>query len=182
MLTKQIIKNKQLHTRNNIESEDWGGNSIMYLIPLSILSSVLYFSLIIFLIDRRTDEQMDGKSIYVPAMLWFVRNMHLVFIHSSWLTAPKIFGSDKSNGSIFCCNIWFRVLRSWKHFRVMNGKWVPCSSLQAPFHPSRVYVTEVAFGKHLRMGAGWVVRRTNHDQKVGTFSPTLDLHPWRLNQ
>lgn len=58
-----------------------------------------------------------------------------------------------------------------KIFRATKLNRVSCCSQQVPFHHDWVYLNEVTFGKHLRMGAG--CRGTNQEESVETFNPTL---------
>lgn len=62
------------------------------------------------------------------------------------------FLSCRSNGSIFCYNIWSLVLSSQKCFRVIEVKWVSCYSSQPLSTTAGFLIMMVAFGRQLRMG------------------------------
>ena len=110
-------------------------------------------------------------------ILWFFNKYSLVFIHSSQL--PKTL--EKSNGSIFCFDIWSLIFSSWSDFRATEGKQTSCYSQQTPFYHIWVCVNELVFGKHLRMGL-----TVSHEERIVGFSPTPDFwggeRRWMLSQ
>lgn len=118
--------------------------------------------------------EIDNWSFWRPKN---ISHVNLVFIHSSWLTAPQTLessGAIKARGASLV--IIFGLLSSVPEIVSEPERCNGCLLIHSSsFQYNLIYVNELTFGKHLRRGTGRPGELTKwlKGQKFRSYFPNL---------